>query len=327
MSAIGIPSTTRQPTLVDVVELACLAPSVHNTQPWTWRISGSTLELYADPRRLLPATDPQGDQLVVSCGAALHHAQIAARGLGWEPQVTRLPGGPDMDLLARIDLTPAPRTPSGLAALELLRERRTDRRHCTSWPVPDARLAQLADTAGRWGVIATPVTDSPQRWRVEDLIAEASKIQSNDPRTAREQAAWVDRGPEDGIPSDVVPDETQHDPSHMSRFGPGTLKDSDREFDRTDALIVLGSVTDDRAAWLRAGEALSALWLDATLAGLTVVPLSQPIEVPQTRRVLQHDVLVSLVKPHVLVRVGWPAMSRTTLPAVPHRPLDEVLRS
>ena len=55
-----------------IVEGATRAPSVHNTQPWLWRAHAHTLDLYADRSRRLGATDPEGRNLVISCGAALH---------------------------------------------------------------------------------------------------------------------------------------------------------------------------------------------------------------------------------------------------------------
>jgi nitroreductase len=319
------PATTVA-TLVDVVGLACLAPSVHNTQPWTWRLDGSTLELYADPRRGLVVSDPVGHRLVVSCGAALHHAQVAALGLGWAASVERLPEGPGSDLLARIDLVPTRPTPADVAAVQVLRARRTDRRRFTSWLVPDGRLQDLAATAEEWGVVATALTDADQRWRVEALLAEAYDAQAADPLVAAETAAWVGRGTTDGVPAAAVPDRPQEQVSRRSRFGLGQLEDAVREIEVTDGLVVLGSPDDDRAAWLRAGEALSALWLDATSSGLSVVPLSQPIEVARTRWSLQHDVLMSLAVPHVLLRIGWPSISRTPLVGSPRRPLDDVLQ-
>lgn len=327
MSLAARASASRTPTILDVVELACLAPSVHNTQPWTWRAAGSTIELYADPSRLLAATVPLGHNLVVSCGAALHHARVAALGLGWQPAVTRLPEGPDSDLLARIELTAVSRTPQHVAAVKTLRQRRTDRRRFTSWPIPGERLVELAATAERWGVVATPVTEPGKRWQVEALLARAFEAQSEDPRLAHEQSAWIDHSSRDGVPSDVIPDQPQTASRRRSRFGPGRLENADREVESADGLIVLGTVADDRASWLRAGEALGALWLHATSQGLSVVPLSQPIEVPETRMALQREVLVSLAVSHVLLRIGWPAISRTALPAAPRRPVAEVLRN
>ena len=94
----------RTEALRSVVELACLAPSIHNTQPWTWRVRRGLLELHADHSRRLSAADPTGRSLVISCGAALHHAQVAARALGWRAEVDRLPEGPTAALLATLRL-------------------------------------------------------------------------------------------------------------------------------------------------------------------------------------------------------------------------------
>lgn len=83
--------------------------------------------------------------------------------------------------------------------------------------------------------------------------------------------------------------------------------------------------TDDLDSWLRLGEGLSALWLQATRQGLSVVPLSQAIELDETRASLRGDLLRGLGFPHLVVRVGWQAISRESLPATPRRPLDDVL--
>ncbi|MGA8209327.1 MAG: hypothetical protein WB798_04150, partial [Nocardioidaceae bacterium] len=78
-------------TVDDLLELACRAPSVHNTQPWLWRVHGTRVELYADFQRQLVQADPQRRDLLISCGAALHHLQVAAQALGWSARVRRTP--------------------------------------------------------------------------------------------------------------------------------------------------------------------------------------------------------------------------------------------
>ncbi|WP_127479601.1 NAD(P)H nitroreductase [Nocardioides pantholopis] len=294
MTSTAVPpagrSRARRPP-VDVVELACRAPSVHNSQPWRWRVGGTadapTLDLYADRTRQHP-TDPVGRNLVLSCGAALHHAQVAARGLGWAPAVTRRPDPADPDLLARLDLVPAPPSAEAGADLQALRERRTDRRRFTAWPVPAGRLEHLAAVAGAWGVRAVPVLDTANRFRVGMLVAEAVELQGADERHA----------------------------------GTGTGTDG---LGGSDGLLVLAAETDAAPAWLRAGEALSALWLRAVRDGLAVVPLSQVVEVERTRSALEHDVLAGRGRPLLLVRVGWQEIARSTLPATGRRPVADVL--
>ncbi|WP_243663734.1 nitroreductase family protein [Rhodothermus marinus] len=67
-----------------LLNYAVLAPSVHNTQPWRFRVVGSEVELYADRTRALAVADPEDRQLIMSCGAALFHLQVAMRHFGYQ---------------------------------------------------------------------------------------------------------------------------------------------------------------------------------------------------------------------------------------------------
>ncbi len=125
-------------------------------------------------------------------------------------------------------------------------------------------------------------------------------------------------------PSRSCPDAAPGE-ERTSRFDGGLLVDTRPEVESSDGLIVLGGEADDRLSWLRTGEALSALWIRATRTGLSVVPLSQPLEVPATRAELQ-ALLHGTLEPHLLVRVGWQAIGRSELPSTPRRPVDQVLR-
>jgi nitroreductase len=138
------------PPISHLVELACRAPSVHNTQPWKWRVHGSDVDLFADYARQLVYADPARRDLMISCGAALHHFQVASAALGWSARVHRLPDASDERHVASMHLTPSrlPRPDTG--DLEAIAARRTDRRRPTSWPVPHDRLNGLAATGTSW---------------------------------------------------------------------------------------------------------------------------------------------------------------------------------
>src|SRR5690242_2335618 len=97
--------------LTNAAALAGYAPSIHNTQPWRWRVSDKALDLYVVPARQLAITDPDGRLSVLSCGAALHHALVALAAEGQHVDVTRLPDPADPDHLARI--VPRERTAAG----------------------------------------------------------------------------------------------------------------------------------------------------------------------------------------------------------------------
>ncbi|WP_425574645.1 hypothetical protein, partial [Streptomyces rhizosphaericus] len=58
---------------------------------------------------------------------------------------------------------------------------------------------------------------------------------------------------------------------------------------------------------------------------LSVVPLSQPIEVAQTRAAIRDEVLTGAFWPHLVVRVGWQALGRDRVLPTPRRPVGDVL--
>ncbi|WP_215812943.1 hypothetical protein [Pimelobacter sp. 30-1] len=328
MSSPAVPRTEIAPASIveRLVSFACLAPSVHNTQPWRWRYADGVLTLRADLRRRLPAEDPRGRDLTLSCGAALHHLQFAARALGWETDVVRLPPGADESVLAQVRVLRAGRSPVVPQDLALLRTRCTDRRRFTAWPVPAYRLDDLCRLAAPWGVAAAAIADDGARFRLELLANQALSELGLDPGRQAEQDRWIGRSGADGIPAALLPD----DPDPLlarSRFRPGLLEDTRMVLHGGDRVIALGGPYDDVAGWLRTGEAMSALWLEATREGLSVVPMSQPIEVESTRREIGRSVLRGAFEPHLLLRVGWQAIGRSELPRTPRRPLADVLDS
>jgi hypothetical protein len=311
------------------VELACLAPSLHNTQPWRWRIVGAhSIELYADTSRQLRVADPHGRHLVISCGTALHHAEVAARALGLAAEVALASPGAG-DLLATVALAESGTQPAALDDLEALQRRRTDRRRFTSWPIPETRLAHLAESAaaGR-GVYVMPVVEATARHHTEQLLARARHVQSADPAYLHEQESWVDHGAYDGIPAtNAVPGSPRRGETHLPRYDTAVRVDTapSEALETSDGILAICTKGDDRADWLHAGQALSALWLRAAKQGLALVPLSQVTEVEETRAALHVEVFGGMARPQILVRVGWQEISRAPLPPTPRRPVGEVL--
>jgi hypothetical protein len=75
--------------LENAMVVAALAPSIFNTQPWSWDIGHDHVVLRADATKQLTAIDPQARMLTVSCGASLHHACVELAALGYEIEVSR----------------------------------------------------------------------------------------------------------------------------------------------------------------------------------------------------------------------------------------------
>jgi PIN domain nuclease of toxin-antitoxin system len=93
---------TAAEALLEAATTAGYAPSIHNTQPWRWRITGDTVDLHLVRSRIPATADPDGRLATLSGGAALHHARVTMAARGWQITVTRMLQGADRDLLARL---------------------------------------------------------------------------------------------------------------------------------------------------------------------------------------------------------------------------------
>lgn len=320
----GLPPQVPAAAIRRVVDLARLAPSLHNSQPWAWRMRAGSLELWADRSRAVPVADPDGRELLISCGGALHHSVVAARSLGMVPRVARFPDPARADLLAVVELERGLIPEDAGDMIAAIRERCTDRRRFTSWPVPDERLRRLAHHASELGVSGIPVTDIAMRFRLELMVEEVRRRQTEDPRYSEETQRWIERSRQDGIPTSAIPQLSGRVGERVHRFEGGEVSaPQPRMLDSSDGLVVLATDSDGPLDRLRSGEALSALWLEATRQGLSVVPLSQLIEDPGARIELRHE--LGGAHPQLLARIGWQEISRSTLPRTPRRSLEDVL--
>jgi nitroreductase len=322
-------ASTPRPPYEELVGFATRAPSVHNTQPWLWRTTPEGLELYADWSRQLSRADPDGRDVLVSCGAALHHLRVAAAALGWTAHVRHAPDPSYSRLLASISFARGWASAEAALGLTRILARQTDRRRFASWPVLEAQLEELARQGAQWGVTVTPVSDESVRLRLLRLTAEADERQRRDPAYATELATWARDRERDGVPAGNVPEAGTGLAAEAlvpQRFPAGTLVEEGQDPSPSPpGILVIATSSDDLLSRVRAGEALSAIWLAATGRGLVGVPLSQATEVDETRLLLEGRELNDQACPQILFCVGWPQADRSPLPRTPRRPVSQVM--
>jgi hypothetical protein len=291
--------------LAQAARMAGLAPSIHNSQPWHWRVEGSTLDLRAERGRQLPITDQFGRMLVISCGAALHHARLALAAEGWAVIVERMPSDIDQDWLARLTVTGRiDVTPEAMRLAQSARVRHTDRRPLSETTVEPAVVDRLrAAASAEHSHLHVLLADG-----VLELASAANRAQQAeglDPAWREELAYWSG-GERDlglGVPDAVIPDAAPETTVPARDFGhEGTLSVGPGH-DKTAVYAILYGDEDLPEAWLRAGEALSAVWLTSMELGLSLVPLSAAVEVIDTRQALRR-LLSGLGEPFLALRLG-----------------------
>jgi nitroreductase len=325
----------RHRQLITAVEHALRAPSVHNTQPWRWRITADTVELHADWNRHLVATDPERRDLVLSCGAALHHLLVTLAAQDLPVDVERMPDPENPGHLATVAVdSTAAGQPADATLFRSIGKRRTDRRRMSHRPVPEDLLSTLARQIEPAGARLLPVTSQAMRERLNGALLAGAHRQEFSAGYATELELWTRRytAARDGIPSTnitPVPAGPLGDTA-LRRFPHGRLRQPRQRTGEGTAgdaalLVVVATSDDEVVDRLRAGEASSAVLLEATRLGLATTPLSQGIEIDATRRAIQQDVLRVPEHPQLLIRIGWPASTAAELPATPRRDLHSVL--
>ncbi|OFW27122.1 MAG: nitroreductase [Acidobacteria bacterium RIFCSPLOWO2_02_FULL_65_29] len=292
--------------LVSLVKRAALAPSSHNTQPWHFRITGATVDLFADPTRALPVNDPDDRELTISCGCALMNLRVAAAARGLDSEVTLLPRREESDWLARVRLEPRAAGAAADAALsEHIERRHTYRKRFRPAAVSEATIERLVAAAAAEGGWFHPVLEEPDRQRLAQLVAEGDTQQWANPSWRRELAAWMHpRRRGDGLTVSALAAPIAHAIVRTFDMGQGiAAKDRDLA-DASPLLAILGTERDEIRDWLLAGQALERVVLTACQSGLQASFLNQPVQVASLRPKLR-DVAGRAV-PQVLLRLGEP---------------------
>ncbi|MFE5289982.1 Acg family FMN-binding oxidoreductase [Nocardia sp. NPDC056611] len=313
-------------TVRAALALAVRAPSVHNTQPWLWRVGDTTVHLYADDSRRLPYTDPDSRELVVSCGAALHHLRVALRAFGWEPVVHRFPNPAEPRHLASVELRPGSVDEAAVRAARAIAQRRSDRRRFTSWEVPSAQVSAIAAAgAEASGVQVREVDADGEHARLLRAFVDAATAHRGDPAYSAELARWSGHHADpQGVPARnaVASSDPTVRPFGDPRLPEAVVRDTDEEA----RMLLVCTAADDLNAWLGAGEAAGAVLLEATVRGLATCVLSEPLEITGVRSRIRHDLLGDFGYPQLIIRMGWAATSAVPVPATPRLPLHDVVR-
>lgn len=310
-------------TIRAVLTLATRAPSVHNSQPWLWRVGPHSLHLYADRTMHLKHTDPDQRDLIVSCGAALNHCVVALAAMGWRATVHRLPNPAEPDHLASITVGRQAAGEADILLAAAIPRRRTDRRNFSSKPVGLSEIAWMAARVARMGVSLRRVETTTD---FRAILTQAMWQHAIDSDYADELTTWSGRlAASEGVPARNAP---ESDPvaAVPARVFAGTALDqpphSPPAYDN-GVLLALGTKSDDQLGRLRAGEATSSALLTATARGLATCLVSEVLEVKETRKVLQAEIFDDRYYPQMLMRVGWAPADADPLPATPRRELSD----
>ena len=317
-------------SLYQVIRVAQMAPSVHNTQPWVFwiraddrlelraRVSGAAEPGLLGPDRRLQVADPLSRELAISCGAALLNLRLAFRVMGHDVAVWLIPdAGNDSTLLASVEIVtgrthrPFVKEQKLFAAIPL--------RHTNRAPFTDEVVSPTVQAAMKRAAFAEDgwlrALDRTQTANWMRAAARADGRLERKTGYVAELKRWTrDRDTGSGIPAAAIGARGSRGDAPVRDYGldsgPG------EQFERRPQLLALSTDDDEPADWLRAGQALQRVLLTATVHGVSVSFLSQPLELSdhdgQKRRWPWHWPFDEV--PQLVLRVGYATRVATLTP-------------
>ncbi len=300
-----------------LIEVAGRAPSLHNTQPWRFAVAGDAVELRADPSRQL-LVDPDGREMIISCGAALYGLRLAIRSLGYLPEVELLPGPAGRNALARVRRGAAvPMTAGERMMLAAVPHRHTHRGPFEAGPLPAGLFTRLREDARAENATLAEIAQGPACRHLMALVAASGRRQDRDPRSWAETWRWsrdVTSPDRDGVPASAFPAAPSRELTRLPQRdfdlgrGLGLLPGDGPAPAVTAVLFTAGDSTED---WLHAGQALQRLLLRAAGQWVFASLNTQPLEDAATRTLIR-DLLVLPGAPQVLLALGVSRTARAT---------------
>ena len=341
-----------------LVRAAILAASPHNTQPWLFKVTDSSIELHLDPRRNVGALDPYLREEHIGIGCALENLMLAAAANGYAATVTLQPGKlepvpADLKprLLARVDL--APGKSEEINKIESALYNAIPRRHTNrsaydphqSIP-PDFLKALRLLPGDDANVKLFLFTAEADRKKITEISSAANTEIYADPDVRRSSERWVRtqwtavQEHRDGLTIDafglppVADAAAKMMTSGMLQWAASRTANGYSNLMLSAPLIGFIAVRDryEQENCLRAGRIWQRAHLLATARGLAARPCNEAVEMvdheraldrPASRAALLNEITGdSTWQPTFVFYMGYPTLAAH---ASPRRPVEAVL--
>ena len=282
-------SSLISPEIHSILYYASLAPSGHNAQPWSVRLSNGEMWIGTDRSRWLPKVDPTNREVALSLGAFVENLMAAAPAYGYVADCDVI-GPSTATELAHVRLSHDARRN---VPLEQLRARRTLRSGHERREISPADVKALYLCAGMEHAHFFPPTSKEGRSLAEGTL-EANRLQTARDDAQAELAEWMRWTPADGR-------------AHRNGFTPESLEITGvagwyvRHFMNREAVlgrrfrrqsldrvrqqltsyggwIVITSEDGSVPALIDAGRRCERMWLDTRERSIAVHPMSQVLE-------------------------------------------------
>ena len=312
---------------IQIASYASKAPSGHNTQPWKFHITDSTITVLPNLDVALPVVDRNNRELFISLGCAVENLCIAASYFGYTTHIIE----------CSIEAIILELTKNALTIEESLfhqiEKRQTNRNIYNGNKISDGILQQLQSIPKENGIqfyfteINTPFANT-----ITQYIMKGNEIQMADIAFKNELLSWMRfnkkqvEATHNGLSYLVFGNPPL--PRILARpivslfLKPNAQNKSDRKkIDSSSHFVVCATQRDTIEEWINLGRTLQRFLLKVTEIGISYAFLNQPCEVAALAFDLREKLPVNKEHPTLIMRIGYAKQ----IPYSPRKKIETLL--
>ena len=312
---------------IQIASYASKAPSGHNTQPWKFHITDSTITVLPNLDVALPVVDRNNRELFISLGCAVENLCIAASYFGYTTHIIEC----SIEAII-LELTKNALTIED-SLFHQIEKRQTNRNIYNGNKISDGILQQLQSIPKENGIqfyfteINTPFANT-----ITQYIMKGNEIQMADIAFKNELLSWMRfnkkqvEATHNGLSYLVFGNPPL--PRILARpivslfLKPNTQNKSDRKkIDSSSHFVVCATQRDTIEEWINLGRTLQRFLLKVTEIGISYAFLNQPCEVAALAFDLREKLPVNKEHPTLIMRIGYAKQ----IPYSPRKKIETLL--
>lgn len=312
---------------IQIASYASKAPSGHNTQPWKFHITDSTITVLPNLDVALPVVDRNNRELFISLGCAVENLCIAASYFGYTTHIIEC----SIEVII-LELTKNALTIED-SLFHQIEKRQTNRNIYNGNKISDGILQQLQSIPKENGIqfyfteINTPFANT-----ITQYIMKGNEIQMADIAVKNELLSWMRfnkkqvEATHNGLSYLVFGNPPL--PRILARpivslfLKPNAQNKSDRKkIDSSSHFVVCATQRDTIEEWINLGRTLQRFLLKVTEIGISYAFLNQPCEVAALAFDLREKLPVNKEHPTLIMRIGYAKQ----IPYSPRKKIETLL--
>jgi hypothetical protein len=294
---------TLKPDEKEILFLASLAPSGHNTQPWLVKyIKPYHWIIGNDKSRWLPGVDPTQRETILSIGAFLQNLEYAAGNQGFNCEYNILANNNQDENIIEIKLHKTGKKVK--YDIQKIKERRTVRSNYLSDILKDQDAIYLLSEDADF-IHYIPNTAKEHAWLNEQTI-EANRIQANRDDAQSELANWIRFSSKDaaqhmdgltlasmeidGIPGWYLRNFYDKQNVMKKSFREQSIDKVVQQVSRSAGWLLITSKDSSLITLLETGKRMQRLFLKIRERNIAIHPMTQIIEEASTNQILNQSI-------------------------------------